>query len=117
MSGHEPGSASTVTDRMRQMIAVLQAERQALAMMDLEGLMISAQSKQSLCGLLDGAKPSAIDAECEALLITARQLNEVNRRVRNLLAVNVAARLDALTGSTGLYNAYGNRPGRHLKSA
>ncbi len=117
MSGPAPGSASPVAERLRQMIAVLQAERQALAAMDLEGLMMSAQSKQSLCSTLEGAKPSAIDAECEGLLITARQLNEVNRRVRNLLAVNVAARLDALTGSTGLYHARGNRHGRRLKSA
>ena len=33
----------------------------------------------------------------------ARRLNEVNRQVRNLLAANVAARLDALTRSPGLY--------------
>ncbi len=105
-----------VADRLRQMIAVLQAERQALATMDLEGLMSSAQGKQSLCSTLEGAKPSAVDAECEGLLITARQLNEVNRRVRNLLAVNVAARLDALTGSAGLYDVRRNRSSS-LKSA
>lgn len=104
-------------DRLRQMIAVLQAERQALAAMDLEGLMMSAQGKQVLCDRLEGEKPSAIDAECEGLLVTARELNEVNRRVRNLLAVNVAARLDALTGSTGLYDARGNRQARRLQSA
>ncbi len=107
----------SIADQLRQMIAVLQAERQALAAMDLDGLMSSAQDKQSLCHALDGAKPTAVDAECEGLLVTARQLNEVNRRVRNLLAVNVAARLDALTGSTGLYDTRGNRRGRHLKSA
>lgn len=106
-----------LADRLRQMIAVLNSERQALAAMDLEGLMMSAQEKQSLCGTLEAESPCAIDSECEGLLVAARELNEVNRRVRNLLAVNVAARLDALTGSTGLYDARGNRHARYLQSA
>lgn len=42
------------------------------------------------------------------MLDAARRLNEVNRQVRNLIAANVAARLDALTGSPALYNAPGN---------
>lgn len=109
--------SQTVADQLRQMIAVLQTERQALAAMDLDGLMMSAQGKQSLCDALEQERPSAIDAECEGLLVTARELNEVNRRVRNLLTVNVAARLDALTGSTGLYDASGNRKVRCFQSA
>ena len=39
-----------------------------------------------------------IDGETRTLAETARQLNEVNRRVRNLLAANVAARIEALGG-------------------
>ena len=46
-----------------------------------------------------------IDEECRGLMDAARRLNEVNRQVRNLIAANVAARLDALTGSPALYRA------------
>ena len=40
--------------------------------------------------------PAMLDGETRVLAETARQLNEVNRRVRNLLAANVAARIEAL---------------------
>lgn len=104
-----------LADQLRQMIAVLQAERQALAEMDIDALMASAMGKQGLCDDLAGKTPAALDNECEALLRSARQLNEVNRRVRNLLAVNVTARLDALTGSAGLYRRQnaGHQIGRY----
>ena len=95
--------------QLRQMIAVLQAERQALAGLDLDGIMGAAQDKIALCGTLDQFTPFAgagtIDAECRGLLDAARRLNEVNRQVRNLIAANVAARLDALTGAPALYRA------------
>lgn len=104
-----------LADQLRQMIAVLQAERQALAEMDIDALMVSAMGKQGLCDDLQETTPAALDNECEGLLRSARQLNEVNRRVRNLLAVNVSARLDALTGSAGLYRRQTASPqsGRH----
>ena len=54
---------------------------------------------------MEGAEPALIDEECRGLLDAARRLNEVNRQVRNLVAANVAARLDALTGSPALYRA------------
>ena len=96
-------------DSLRQMIAVLQAERQALAGLDLDALMGAAQDKLRLCGTLDEHSPflaeQGIDDECRGLLDAARRLNEVNRQVRNLIAANVAARLDALTGSPALYRA------------
>ena len=96
-------------ENLRQMIAVLQAERQALAGLDLDAIMGCAQDKVALCGTLDEAGPFAdgfgIDEECRGLLDAARRLNEVNRQVRNLIAANVAARLDALTGSPALYRA------------
>ena len=95
--------------QLRQMIAVLQAERQALAGLDLDGIMGAAQDKVTLCGTLDQYTPFAqvgvIDDECRGLLDAARRLNEVNRQVRNLIAANVAARLDMLTGSPALYRA------------
>ncbi len=108
-------SGARLADQLRQMVAVLQAERQSLAEMDIDALMVSAMGKQALCDDLQHAAPTGLDQECEGLLRSARQLNEVNRRVRNLLAVNVAARLDALTGSAGLYRrqAGSQHFGRH----
>lgn len=104
-------TAAEMRDNLRQMIAVLQAERQALAGLDLDAIMGCAGDKIALCGRLDDGGPFAastvIDEECRGLLDAARRLNEVNRQVRNLIAANVAARLDALTGSPALYRAGG----------
>jgi len=83
---------------LRQMIAVLEAERQALAALDADGLIGSAREKEALCDALAAIGPEMLDGETRALAETARQLNEVNRRVRNLLAANVAARIEALGG-------------------
>ena len=98
-----------MAENLRQMIAVLQAERQALAGLDLDAIMGCAQDKIALCGRLDDGGPftasTVVDEECRGLLDAARRLNEVNRQVRNLIAANVAARLDALTGSPALYRA------------
>ncbi|QZH76622.1 MAG: hypothetical protein JY451_06955 [Erythrobacter sp.] len=85
------------------MLAVLESERQALAALDVDALVLSMQGKQVLCDALEGDLPPSVDAECRGLVQAARHQNEVNRRLRNLLAANVAARLDALTHSPGLY--------------
>ncbi len=99
--------ASDLRENLRQMIAVLQAERQALAGLDLDAIIGASQDKIALCGTIDAHGPFsqdfALDEECRGLLDAARRLNEVNRQVRNLIAANVAARLDALTGSPALY--------------
>ncbi|MFM5886023.1 MAG: flagellar protein FlgN [Novosphingobium sp.] len=99
--------ATAMRENLRQMIAVLQAERQALAGLDLDAIIGAAQDKIALCGTLDVETPFeggfTIDEECRGLLDAARRLNEVNRQVRNLIAANIAARLDALTGSPALY--------------
>jgi hypothetical protein len=92
-------------DNLRQMVAVLQAERQALAGMDLEGILGCATDKSALCGRMADVDAAAVDAECLGLLDAARRLNEVNRQVRNLIAANVSSRLDTLTGSPSLYKA------------
>jgi flagellar biosynthesis/type III secretory pathway chaperone len=95
-------------ENLRQMIAVLQAERQALAGLDLDAIMGCANDKVALCGTLDSIDPHSADEECRGLLDAARRMNEVNRQVRNLIAANVSARLDALTGSPALYRAGGS---------
>ncbi len=105
----------SLAGNLRQMLAVLETERQALAAMDVDALVLSAQGKHGLCGEilggeilggeLAGGDNAAIDAECRSLLEAARHQNEVNRKIRNLLAANVAARLDALTRNPGLYTA------------
>lgn len=98
---------SDLRDTLRQMIAVLQAERQALAGLDLDGIVGAAADKTALCGTLDTSGDFwgllEIDEECRGMLDAARRLNEVNRQVRNLIAANVSARLDALTGAPALY--------------
>ncbi|MDE2405420.1 MAG: flagellar protein FlgN [Sphingomonadales bacterium] len=90
------------------MVAVLQTERQSLAGMDLDGIMGAATDKVTLCGRLEAVSPDQIDDECRGLLDAAKRLNEVNRQLRNLIAANVSARLEALTGSP---HAYGARAG------
>lgn len=83
---------------LRQMIAVLERERQALAALDADDLICAARDKDALCDTLATIAPEPLDTETRSLAETARQLNEVNRRVRNLLAANVAARIEALGG-------------------
>ena len=93
-------------ETLRQMLAVLQAERQALAALDIDGIMGAANEKNVLCGAMNGAASGELDEESRGLLDAARRLNEVNRQVRNLIAANVSQRLDAITGSAQIY-----RPG------
>jgi hypothetical protein len=90
---------------LRQMIAVLEAERQALAGLDLDAILCTATDKQRLCGTLDGSEVNELDEECRGLVEAARRLNEVNRQVRNLVAANVSTRLDTITGSLAVYRA------------
>jgi len=103
-------ASEDLRDNLRQMVAVLQAERQALAGLDLDAILGCANDKRALCGRIDAAGPFgsdfALDEECRGLLDAAKRINEVNRQVRNLLAANVAARLEVLAGSPVLY-----RPG------
>ena len=102
-SANDPSDNLAAT--LRQMLAVLEQERQALAALDIDALTLSGRDKLSLCGTLEVTDPDSLDSECRGLLQAAKQANEVNRRVRNLVAANVAARLDALTGAFGLYRS------------
>ncbi len=95
----------TMRETLRKMLAVLEAERQALAGLDLDAIVGAAQDKGQLCGTLDGANDVDLDEECRAMLDAARRQNEVNRQVRNLVAANVSTRLDVLSGDAGLYRA------------
>ena len=99
----DTATATPLAARLRQMVAALDAERQALAAMNIDALVLATADKQSLCSDLERHAANDVDAECRGLLEAARHQNEVNRKVRNLLAANVAARLDALTRSPGLY--------------
>jgi hypothetical protein len=96
-------------ETLRQMLAVLEAERQALAGLDLDAILCTAADKQKLCGTLDQSGTTEIDDECRALIEAAKRLNEVNRQVRNLIAANVSARLETIAGSPATYRA-GNAP-------
>ncbi|MEP3049916.1 MAG: flagellar protein FlgN [Erythrobacter sp.] len=90
---------------LRQMISVLERERQALAALDRDELVNATREKEALCDVIGPMAPGSIDAETRTLAETARQLNEINRRVRNLLAANVATRLEALGGKRATYQA------------
>ena len=99
---NDGGSNQRLHGPLRQMIAVLEIERQALAGLDLEGMLAAAADKHTLCERIEQAGED-LDEECVALLESARRLNEINRQVRNLIAANVSARLDALAGAPALY--------------
>lgn len=101
--------SSPLRETLRQMLAVLEAERQALAGLDIEAILCTASDKNKLCGTLDNSGVTHVDEECRGMLEAAKRLNEVNRQVRNLIAANVSARLDTLTGAPPIYRA-GNAP-------
>ena len=89
---------------LRRMVAVLAAERQALAGLDLEAVMACSLEKQGLCAGLEQVGASELDDECLSLLESAQQMNEVNRQIRNLSAANIASRIEAIRGSAALYS-------------
>ena len=98
----------SLSDTLRQMLALLEGERQALAGFDLEGILNCAENKMDLCQQIEAFDPQRLDEECRGLLDGVTRLNETNRKLRNLIAANVEARLGALTGNVGTYG--GSRP-------
>lgn len=100
-------SQARLRDALRQMLAVLEDERQALAGLDLDAIVGATVDKDRLCGALDtlgeGVSMGHLDEECRSMLDAARRQNEVNRQVRNIIAANVTRRLNALTGSPAIY--------------
>lgn len=97
-------ASAPLSDSLRQMLALLEGERQALAALDLERIITCADGKQNVCHALDG-RGAELDEECRGLLDAVKRMNEVNRKLRNLLAANVQARLSALTGNWTVYEA------------
>ncbi len=97
--GLAPVDRPLLAGYLRQLIAVMERERQALATLDADDLFLIAREKEQLCEALGTFGGEALDDGTRSLAETARQLNEVNRRVRNLLAANVAARIAALGGT------------------
>lgn len=95
---HDPLAANPLAAGLRQMIAVLEQERHALAALDADALVICARDKEALCDRLGALAPQPLETDIRTLAETAQRLNEVNRRVRNLLAANIAARIEALGG-------------------
>lgn len=98
-------SARDLPGNLRQMIAVLEQERQALATLDADELFEASHQKQTLCDAMQPFGEDALDPQTRDLAKTAQALNDVNRRVRNLLAANVSARLEALGSSQHTYVA------------
>lgn len=103
-SASSSSSETTVREQLRQMLALLEGERQALAGLNLEEIISAASDKLALCNLLERCDRSEIDEECRGLLDAVRRLNAVNRRLRNVIATNMQSRLAALTGSVSLYS-------------
>ncbi len=101
---HSGPIGSTLADNLRQMISVLEQERQALATLDADELFEAAHSKEALCEVLSPIGPGLLDPQTRDLVKTAQSLNDVNRRVRNLLAANVTARLEAMGASQHTYS-------------
>lgn len=95
--------AGNLRDTLRQMLALLEGERQALASLDLARIMTCADGKLELCRAIEAQSQGAIDDEAKGLLDAVARLNEVNRKLRNLIAANVENRLDTLTGRTAIY--------------
>ncbi|HWK41744.1 MAG TPA: hypothetical protein VNR60_07410 [Croceibacterium sp.] len=85
------------------MLALLEGERQALAAFDLERILTCADGKLELCERIEQAARGDLNEEERGLLDAVARLNDINRKMRNLIAANVESRLTALTGKVGVY--------------
>lgn len=95
----------TLRDALRQMLALLEGERQALAGLDLDGILTCSNDKLALCEVIERQARNPLDEECRGLLDGIARLNEINRKIRNLTAANVEARLGSLAGRANIYGA------------
>ncbi|WP_305095449.1 hypothetical protein [Croceibacterium aestuarii] len=101
-------SEKPLGETLRQMLALLEGERQALAALDLERILTCADGKMQLCEQIERKAQGHLDEDARGLLDAVTRLNEINRKMRNLIAANVEARLGSLTGRISLYG--GDRP-------
>lgn len=88
---------------LRQLIAVLDKERQAIAGLELDDITIAAQSKLAVCGKIEQISADDLDDETRAMILSARDMNETNRQIRNLIAANIETRIKTIAGSSSLY--------------
>lgn len=95
----------TLHGALRQMLALLESERQALAALDLDSILTCSDNKMELCETIERQAQGPLDEECRGLLDAVARLNEINRKIRNLIAANVEERLGSLTGRISLYGA------------
>ncbi len=95
----------TLRDALRQMLALLEEERQALAGLDRDGILTCSNDKLALCDAIERHAQGPLDEECRGLLDGVARLNEINRKIRNLTAANVEARLGSLAGRPAIYGA------------
>ena len=98
-------AATPLGGLLRQMLALLEGERQALAALDLERILTCAEGKMELCAAIESRAAGPLDEECSGLLDATTRLNDINRKLRNMIAAGVEARLGQLTGRNGLYGA------------
>lgn len=96
-------SGNPFRETLRQMLALLEGERQALAALDLERILTCADGKEELCQRIEREAKGDLGEEERGLLDAVARLNDINRKMRNLIAANIEARLSALTGKVGLY--------------
>ncbi|MCJ7420387.1 hypothetical protein [Sphingomicrobium astaxanthinifaciens] len=89
---------------LRHILALLDRERQAFATLDIDLMAACVDDKVSSCDLLEGAQANELNEETLELLHAARRQNEINRRMRNILASNVQERLQRITGRDHSYS-------------
>lgn len=92
-----------LNETLRQMLALLEGERQALAGLDLERILLCAEGKTSLCNNIESLAQHPLDEECRGLMESVRRLNALNRQMRNLIAANVESRIESLSGRAAIY--------------
>ena len=68
------------------------------------GRQAAIEDTEKICDALEG-RGAEIDEECRGLLDAVRRMNDINRKLRNMLAANVHARLSSLTGNVAVYEA------------
>lgn len=96
-----------LADHLRQMLALLEDERQALADLDLERIITCASGKEQICHAIEGLELQSLDEECSGLLSAVHHLNDINRKLRNMIAANIQSRLGALSGQMAIYGRKG----------